>query len=88
MQNALEAFNVYCKKYGQQLNTEETKTMTFSLGKVRKVPHLSFNGWIIEVGWDYKYLRAGFNHNNKFSKVIKLWCALAKKTDVLTDKEM
>ena len=48
------------------LNTEKTKVLVFSRGKIRKKPSITYGGSQIEIVYDFKYLGVTFNHNNNF----------------------
>ena len=68
LQKGLNALNEYCKKWSLTVNTEKTKVVIFSRGKVRKIPKFTYNSSEIEVVDEYNYLGCKFNFNNKFTK--------------------
>ena len=79
MQKALDALKVYCDMWGLHINTDKTKVMIFSRGKVRKLPIFVFDKKQVEIVWDYKYLGVVFNYNNRFGKAQKSQCVTASR---------
>lgn len=71
LQLALNAVYDYCCLNKLQVNTDKTKIIIFSRGKVRKFPIFKFGDNSIDVVSDYVYLGVTFNYNNKFPKAIK-----------------
>jgi len=71
LQLALDAVYEYCSMWKLTLNTDKTKIIIFSRGKVRKFPIFNFGESNICVTSDYVYLGVTFNYNNKFTKAIK-----------------
>ena len=68
MQRALNAAHEYCERWDLEVNTDKTKIVIFSKGKVRRYPNFTFGDSNIEVIADYPYLGVTFNYNNKFHK--------------------
>ena len=71
LQLALNAVYEYCAQWELTVNTEKTKIIIFSRGKVRKYPKFKFGDSTINVASDYVYLGVSFNYNNKFQKALK-----------------
>ena len=63
---ALDALNLYCKKWALKVNVDKTKVIIFSKGKVKKFKSFKFGMNKIEVVYDYIYLGTKFNYNGKF----------------------
>jgi len=72
MQKAINYLQHYCNIFGLSINTQKTKVLIFSRGKIRNVPAFTYEENIIEVVWEYKYLGVLFNFNNSFKKAQKL----------------
>lgn len=53
------------------INTEKTKIMLFSRGKVRIRPAFDFGGSLLDYTDEYSYLGVIFNYNGKFTKARK-----------------
>ena len=68
LQVALNAVSDYCKMWLLTVNTNKTKIVIFSRGKVKKFQPFKFNDDIIDVVDDYVYLGTTFNYNNSFKK--------------------
>ena len=68
LQVALNAISDYCKRWYLHVNTNKTKVVIFSRGKVRNIPIFKFDNDIVEVVDEYVYLGTTFNYNNKFRK--------------------
>ena len=58
----------YCNIWSLHVNSQKTKIVVFSMGKVRKIPSFQFNNQKLSVVDDYVYLGVTFNYNNKFRK--------------------
>ena len=71
LQLSLNVVHTYCTQWKLTVNTDKTKIIIFSRGKVRKFPVFSFGENNISVVSDYVYLGVTFNYNNKFAKAIK-----------------
>ena len=61
----------YCIKNCLHVNTDITKIVIFSRGKVKKYPVFNYGGSIIEVVNDYVYLGVTINYDNKFPNAIR-----------------
>ena len=66
MQNALNIFESYCKKWKLTVNTGKTKVMIFSKRKVRENLEFILNGEILEIVENYTYLGILVNYNGSF----------------------
>jgi hypothetical protein len=61
------------------VNTEKTKVVIFSRGKIRKKPKLHFGQNEIDIVDDYLYLGVTFNYNGSFAKAINKQISQAKR---------
>ena len=68
LQLALDALSVYCKRWFLRVNTDKTKVVIFSRGKIRNIPSFTFENNEVEVVDEYVYLGTTFNYNNRFRK--------------------
>ena len=67
LQNNLELLNVYCKKWGLEVNTEKTKVMVFrNRGPLKANEKWTYNGKNLEVVNDFNYLGTVFNYTGSF----------------------
>ena len=71
LQSALDAVHEYCNNMQLTVNTQKTKVMIFSRGKVRKHRNVLFGGSILDVTYEYVYLGVNFNYNTSFIKGIE-----------------
>ena len=71
LQDGLDALSQYCQSWEITLNTDKTKVVVFSRGKIRNKPCITFNGIPIEVVFEFKYLGVVFGYNNSFSQAQK-----------------
>ena len=67
---ALRAVYDYCQDWNLTVNSEKTKVVIFSRGKVQRYPEFKFGIYSLEVVDDYIYLGTTFNYNNRFTKAI------------------
>jgi hypothetical protein len=79
LQKALNAVRNYCDEWHLTVNTDKTKVMIFSRGKVKKCPVFSFGNCQLEVTYDYTYLGIKFNYNGKFDKAIDKQVSQARR---------
>ena len=70
-QTVLDSVHEYCTKFKLIINTNKTKIIILSRGKVRRFTALKYGRDIIEVVSDYVYLRISMNFNNTYAKAIK-----------------
>ena len=49
MQGALDTLKRYCDQYGLHVNTEKSKIVIFSRGKIRTLPKFRLNGESVEI---------------------------------------
>jgi hypothetical protein len=61
------------------VNTDKTKVVVFSRGKLRNKPLFYFNNAPLEAVDDFSYLGALFNFNGKFNKTKKHLTDQARK---------
>lgn len=66
LQNALNATHDYCNQWHLTVNTNKTKIVVFSRGKIRNIPMFYFGNCKLDVVFDYVYLGTTFNYNNNF----------------------
>lgn len=79
LQRALDAVYEYCNKWALQVNTDKTKVVIFSKGKVRRFKTFMFGDNTIDVVDDYVYLGTTFNYNCLFHKAKNKQIALVKR---------
>ena len=83
MQKALDGVCEYCDRWALKVNTDKTKVVIFSRGKVRRYKTFNFGDEVIDVVYDYDYLGTTFNYNGKFNKAKAKQCVQAKKATFL-----
>ena len=79
LQNALNSMCDYCNLWHLQVNTEKTKVVVFSKGKLRKKTIFQFGDKYLETVNEYKYLGLIMNFNGKFNIAVKNLCEQARK---------
>ncbi len=79
LQRGLNAMSKYCETWKLKVNTNKTKIVIFSRGKVRKKPTITYNDTPIEIVDDFTFLGSLFNYNGKFNKARKRACDQASK---------
>ena len=79
MQKAVEATLQYCKQNRMCINTNKTKYMIFSRGKVRKTVPILADGKALERVDTFCYLGIVFRFNNTFQAAMKYNIDKAKK---------
>ena len=75
LQIALDAVHEYCNDMHLTVNTQKTKVMIFSRGKVRKHQNFMFGDSILDVTYEY----VNFNYNTSFIKAIERHISRAKR---------
>ena len=78
-QNALDGMYDYCKLWHLSVNTEKTKVVIFSKGKLRKKPTFEFDNKNLEIVDQYKYLGIIMNFTGKFNVAVRNLCEQARK---------
>ena len=76
---ALDGLHNYCNKWSLTVNTDKTKVMVFSAGKITRFKSFKFGENSIDVVEDYVYLGTTFNFNGKFHKAMAKQVLQAKK---------
>ena len=79
LQSALDAVHEYCNNMHLTVNTQKTKVMIFSRGKVRKYQNFIFESSILDVTYEYVYLGVNFNYNTSFIKANERHISRAKR---------
>ena len=79
LQSALDAVHEYRNNMHLTVNTQKTKVMIFSRGKVRKYQNFMFGDSILDVTYEYVYLGVNFNYNTSFIKAIERHISRAKR---------
>lgn len=79
LQQALDGMSDYCRLWKLSVNTEKTKVVVFSRGKLRNKPVFHFNNSPLEAVDDFSYLGVKFNYNGKFGKTKKHLTDQARK---------
>ena len=67
LQAALHGIHHYCTNWELEINTQKTKIMIFSKGKVRNIPEFVYDNRNIEVVFTFRYLGIDLNYNGKFT---------------------
>ena len=75
----MQYMHEYCNDMKLTVNTQKTKVMIFSRGKVRKHRNLLFGDSILDVTYEYVYLGVNFNYNTSFIKAIERHISGAKR---------
>ena len=70
LQKSLDAVHTYCSTMKLTVNTQKTKVMIFSRGKVRKYQDFYFGDCMLDVSCEYLYLGIMFSYNCLFNKAI------------------
>lgn len=73
MQDALNAFEEYCKKWKLTVNVTKTKVLIFSKGRHSKFDKFFFNGTQLEIVNEYKYLGIIFTKSGSYFKTKKTY---------------
>ena len=68
LQKAMHALKEYCDKWSLRVNTQKTKIIIFSRGKVRKLPKIYYDNSELDITTDFTYLGSKFNYNNRSQK--------------------
>ena len=71
LQLAINGMKLYCEVNKLNINTDKTKVMVFSRGKIRNKPVIYFGENIVEVVFEYVYLGVTMCYNGSFYKAIK-----------------
>jgi hypothetical protein len=79
LQHALLGLHDYCQKWHLQVNTDKTKIVIFSRGKIRKKPVFKFGEKTIDIEDSYVYLGTTFNYNGSFTNAIDKQIQQAKR---------
>ena len=79
LQAALDAAYEYCTQWYLTVNTNKTKIVVFSRGKIRNQPVVKFGDTLLDVKSEYVYLGITFNYNNTFKKAICKQVTQAKR---------
>ena len=71
LQMALDAAHEYCETWGLSVNSNKTKVMIFSKGRIRIKPSLNFGGNELEVVDEYVYLGTTFSSNGSMKAAVE-----------------
>ena len=66
LQEAMDCLNVYCKKWDIKINIDKTKIVIFTNRKKRENANFNFNGQLIDIVDNFKYLGVLFSRNGSF----------------------
>ena len=83
LQLVLNAVCDYCHSWKLKVNTDKTKVMIFSKGKVNNSPVFGFGTDTINVVDDYVYLGVKFNSNGSFKKAISKQVTRSSKESIV-----
>ena len=70
LQAALSTTEEYCSQWKIDINTQKSKVVVFSRGKIRNIPQFTINNSTLDVVFDFSYLGVLFNYRNSFRKAI------------------
>ena len=79
LQRALNATYSYCDRWKLTVNTNKTKVVVFSRGKIRNKPKFNFGRDTLEFVDSYVYLGILFNYNGNHKKCIAKQVSQARK---------
>jgi hypothetical protein len=79
LQAGLNALYLYSLTWKIEVNSNKTKVMVFSRGKIKNLPILTYNGDQLLVVDDFNYLGIKFSYNGKFTKNQKMLVDSARK---------
>ena len=79
LQRALNATYSYCDRWKLTVNTNKTKVVVFSRGKIRNKPKFNFGRDTLEVVDSYVYLGILFNYNGNHKRCIAKQVSQARK---------
>lgn len=71
LQHSLDSLNDYCKLWKLQVNESKTKIMVFSKRKCKTRPQFTYDGKLLEMVDNFKYLGVLFSCNGKFTECKK-----------------
>ena len=71
LQLTINCMKLYCEENKRNSNTDKTKGMVFSRGKIRNKPAIYFGENILEVVFEYVYLGVTMCYNGCSYKAIK-----------------
>ena len=80
LQKALDGLHEYCNRWSLKVNTDKTKIIIFSRGKITRFKSFNFGEEKIDVVEDYVYLGTKFNFNGLFHKAMSKQVLQAKKS--------
>ena len=80
LQKALDGLHNYCNKWSLKVNTDKTKVIIFSAGKITRFKSFKFGENSIDVVEDYVYLGTKFMFNGKFHRAMATQVLQAKKS--------
>ena len=87
LQNQLDKFSLYCNNWKMKVNTDKTKIMIFSKGRLPVNLNFKYNGVDIEIVKDFNYLGVVFSRSGAFRTCKKTCYRKSNKSDVRGYKE-
>ena len=69
--DTLNAFQTYCEIWNLTINTEKTKVMIFSYGRISKNVHFYINNKELEIVSEFKYLGIYLSRSGSFNAAKK-----------------
>ena len=81
LQNCLNAFALYCRKWKLKINTEKTKIVIFGGRKTSNGQFkFTLDDMVIEILDKYKYLGVIFSQSGSFLNAKKTYCTTSEKS--------
>jgi len=71
LQRAINGMEEYCKQNKLTINSNKSKVLVFSRGKIRNKPEIYYGNELLEVVYDYTYLGITMSYNGTFKLAIK-----------------
>ena len=68
LQSALNTLYDYCTEWDLMVNSNKTKILIFSRGKIKNIPIFKYGDQELDVVFEYNYLGIIFNYNGSFIK--------------------
>ena len=87
LQDALNVFDDYCKKWHLTVNIEKTKIVIFSKGRANRDYRFKFRDALIEIVKEYKYLGVFLGQSGSYVSAKKYIAEQANKASFALMKE-
>ena len=73
LQSALNRLYDYCTQWDLMVNSDKTKILIFSRGKIKNIPIFKYGEQELDVVFEYNYLGIIFNYNGSLKKKEACW---------------